>query len=405
MRFFPRGLGVAFALGLVLLAPPILGQSFAADEAFAANDGPPDIEVFTRAGCPHCAAAKLFLAGLQAERPGLRIPVHDVGKDPGALDRLRSLAERHGSPPLGVPAFLLRGELIIGFAGPDTTGARIKAIVDQPAPHEPGQAARDVCRAERLAPCDQERMGPARPVEAIDTPLFGRVSVQDLGLPLFTLAIGLLDGFNPCAMWVLLFLLSLLATLQDRTKMALIAGTFIVVSGLVYFAFMAAWLNAFLLIGFSRTVQIMLGSIAMLVGAVHVKDFFAFGKGFTLSIPEAAKPGLYARVRGILQAENLAGALAGIALQVVAPGLFGIFLSFGLLIGATIGGVSSLAGAIYGALFLQLILLFVGVAAKSLHTANVFLIYGVALILAVHFLPGGVASLVERLARIRAAMR
>ena len=312
MRFFPRGLGVAFALGLVLLAPPILGQSFAADEAFAANDGPPDIEVFTRAGCPHCAAAKLFLAGLQAERPGLRIPVHDVGKDPGALDRLRSLAERHGSPPLGVPAFLLRGELIIGFAGPDTTGARIKAIVDQPAPHEPGQAARDVCRAERLAPCDQERMGPARPVEAIDTPLFGRVSVQDLGLPLFTLAIGLLDGFNPCAMWVLLFLLSLLATLQDRTKMALIAGTFIVVSGLVYFAFMAAWLNAFLLIGFSRTVQIMLGSIAMLVGAVHVKDFFAFGKGFTLSIPEAAKPGLYARVRGILQAENLAGALAGI---------------------------------------------------------------------------------------------
>lgn len=63
---------------------------------------------------------------------------------------------------------------------------------------------------------------------------FGRLSVQAVGLPLFTLAIGLLDGFNPCAMWVLLFLLSLLVTLQDRLKMSLGAGTFVLASGLLY---------------------------------------------------------------------------------------------------------------------------------------------------------------------------
>jgi hypothetical protein len=113
-------------------------------------------------------------------------------------------------------------------------------------------------------------------------------------------------------MWVLLFLLSLLVNLQDRRKMALIAGTFVLVSGLVYFAFMAAWLNMFLLIGFSRPVQVGLGGIALFVGAVNVKDFFALHHGITLSIPESAKPGLYARVRGILQAEHLAGAMAGI---------------------------------------------------------------------------------------------
>lgn len=63
--------------------------------------------------------------------------------------------------------------------------------------------------------------------ESIDTGLFGKISVSSMGLPLFTLAIGLLDGFNPCAMWVLLFLLSMLVHLKSRARMALIAGTFI----------------------------------------------------------------------------------------------------------------------------------------------------------------------------------
>ncbi len=60
---------------------------------------------------------------------------------------------------------------------------------------------------------------------------FGSISASALGLPIFTLAMGLLDGFNPCAMWVLLFLLSLLVHWRDRRRMALVAGTFVFVSG------------------------------------------------------------------------------------------------------------------------------------------------------------------------------
>ncbi|MBL8072171.1 MAG: NrdH-redoxin, partial [Nitrospira sp.] len=150
--------------------------------------------------------------------------------------------------------------------------------------------------------------------DSILLPWFGRLSYPDIGLPLFTLAIGLLDGFNPCAMWVLLFLLSLLVSLQDRVKMSLVAGTFVLVSGLLYFIFMAAWLNMFLIVGLSRTVQLTLGGVAILIGAVNVKDFFAFRQGLSLSIPAAAKPGLYARLRRIVQAENLTGALIGIVI-------------------------------------------------------------------------------------------
>jgi hypothetical protein len=94
--------------------------------------------------------------------------------------------------------------------------------------------------------------------------------------------------------------------------MALIAGTFVIMSGLLYFAFMAAWLNVFLVIGLSGTVQIGLGGIALFIGAVNVKDFFTLRQGLSLSIPESAKPGLYTRIRRILQADNLAGAFVGV---------------------------------------------------------------------------------------------
>lgn len=249
-----------------------------------------DIEVFVRQGCPHCEAAKTFLDDLQHEQPAVRIAFYDIAENSSARQRLAMLAVERKITNIGVPTFLIGTELIVGFLSADTTGAEIRARLNRNA-----QAA-----------------APPPAVESIQTAWFGELQVRNLGLPLFTIAIGLLDGFNPCAMWVLLFLLSLLVNLQDRRKMALIAGTFVAVSGLVYFAFMAAWLNMFLLIGLSRPVQLGLGGITLLVGAVNVKDFFALHRGISLSIPESAKPGLYVRIRRILHADNLAGALTGI---------------------------------------------------------------------------------------------
>ncbi|MGZ9139552.1 MAG: glutaredoxin family protein, partial [Nitrospira sp.] len=288
--FFQHATGERCSLGLILYLFVLLVLS--GTPLQAAGTTTPDIDVFVRAGCPHCEAAKIFLDELRREQPSLHIALHDIAEDPAARQRLITLVQERGITTVGVPTFLIGTELIVGFQSSETTGAEIRAKLDRKAP------------------------GVALPpiVESIETRWLGRLRVHDLGLPLFTVLIGLLDGFNPCAMWVLLFLLSLLVNLQDRRKMALIAGTFVAVSGLFYFAFMAAWLNMFLLIGLSRAVQIGLGGIAIFMGAVNVKDFFALHRGISLSIPESAKPGLYARIRRILQAEHLTGAVAGVIL-------------------------------------------------------------------------------------------
>lgn len=90
------------------------------------------------------------------------------------------------------------------------------------------------------------------------------------GLPLFTLARGLIDGLNPCAMRVLLFLLSMRVGLRDRARMAWIAGTFVAVSGAACYAFMAAWLNLFLAVGLSEAVRLLLAVPAVVVNMVEL---------------------------------------------------------------------------------------------------------------------------------------
>ena len=281
----------AVALSFAIAAPNVRAEGTRPGRS---AQGPPDIEFFVQAGCPHCARARAFLAALRRERPELTVFERDVSRDPEARRRLLELAAAHGVEQLGVPAFFIRGTLLVGFDDAATTGRDIRALL-----------------AETRPPPDTAGGAAARP-DAVDTPVLGRLSAGRLGLPLFTVLVGLVDGFNPCAMWALLYILSLLVNLRSRGRMLAIGGTFVLVGGVLYYAFMAAWLEVFLLVGFSRAVQWALGAVAVFVGVVNLKDFFAFRRGLSLSIPESAKQPLYARMRRVLSAENLAGALIAV---------------------------------------------------------------------------------------------
>jgi len=297
MRF-----AAAALLGLVLRAapgPPVAGTI--------------EVEVFTRDGCPRCAEARAFLDRLVRERPGLRVRYLDVVRQREALERLATLSAARGGVP-GVPSFLVGGRLLVGFDREETTGAALRALVRGEGQAPGSEEGTATCAPETPAACAAEAVDP----ESVQAPVLGRISARSLGLPVFTIALGLLDGFNPCAMWVLLFLLSLLVNLKSRGKMLAVAGTFVAVSGAFYFLFMAAWLNVFLLVGLSRGAQVVLGLVALAVGGINVKDFFAWGRGVSLSIPESARPTIYARVRRVLQAPTPWQAIGGaVALAVL----------------------------------------------------------------------------------------
>ena len=298
---------------LALLAALLLSLAAfaAAPPATAPGDGPA-VEVFVREGCPHCAKAEEFLAVLARERPGLRIVIRDVLKEPEALARLQEIAKAQNASTARVPAFFVGGQLIMGFSEEASTDKLIRSALAGQAVKPGGDAAGSTsCAAQEASTCRMETEAPAN--GGFEVTVLGRtVTLDDVGLPAFTFIMGLLDGLNPCSMWVLILMISLLATLNDRRRMLAIAGTFVLVQGIAYFVFMAAWLNLFLLIGLSRASQVAVALIAIVAGAINLKDYVAPGRGFSLSISDKHKPGIYARMRGILHAESLPAAIVGV---------------------------------------------------------------------------------------------
>jgi len=268
------------------------------------------LEVFVREGCPHCANAKVFLAKLAKERPDLEIVIRDVLAEPAALARLQALVKEQRGSTAVVPAFSAGGQLILGYSDEASTDKLILAALRGQVVKQAKGPGATSCAAMEGSTCRDE-------VEAPETDFsvtfFGRtITLDDVGLPAFTFAMGLLDGLNPCSMWVLILMISLLATLNDRRRMLAIAGTFVLVEGVAYFVFMAAWLNLFLLIGMSRASQVAVALIAIAFGLINVKDWYAPGQGFSLSISDKHKPGIYARMRSILNAQSLPAAIVGV---------------------------------------------------------------------------------------------
>tara|TARA_R110002020_G_scaffold27170_27_gene87555 strand:- start:114 stop:1235 length:1122 start_codon:yes stop_codon:yes gene_type:complete len=287
----------AALLAIAAMLVPCPGQA-----AQTAAGPAAEIVVYVRSGCPHCERAKQFLGGVQEARPGLEVRYRPVDTDSSAARELEDIFLAAGAWPPGVPTFVVGNQILVGYDDDQHTGQRLLGLLGDP-----------------LSPAIE----PA-------PPLPGGWTVESIGLPAFTLALGLLDGFNPCAMWVLLFLLSLLVRLGDRRRMAMIAGTFVLVSGLVYYAFMAAWLNLFLAVGLSPAVTFVLALLALVFAAMNIKDFFAFGSGPSLSIPDGAKPGIYARVRRVLQHRALGSSLIGVAVLAVLVNFIELLCTAGL---------------------------------------------------------------------------
>lgn len=265
------------------------------------------IEIYSKKGCPHCARAYEFIYELQRQYPLLHVVARDIQENPENRQRFIQFNQRHAIEQPGVPSILVCDKFMIGFDAGATSGSTIKQWLGL------SRTLRDTAVGSDTR-----------------VPLPAWASVSSLGLPLFTVVIGLLDGFNPCAMWVLLILLSILVNLRDRRRILLIAGTFVLVSGFVYFAFMAAWLNLFLVIGYSRLIQISIGLIAMLIGTIHIKDYITLHKGVSLSIPESAKKPIYMRIRRILNADDLFGALTGVIIFAVLVNLVELLCTAGL---------------------------------------------------------------------------
>jgi len=283
-------------------------ETRAVPEAFTQ---PVTLWFFWGVGCPHCDKAKPFLSKLATERPALSIEHIEVRKDPDGRKRFVETMQRLGVQAGGIPTFVVGDRYVVGFIEGETE-EQVTQLVDD-ALHRRGTAR---------APAADEKL--------VSLPIWGTIDSSAVPLPVFTIAIGLVDGINPCAMWVLLVLLGILSHVRSTKRLLMVGGTFVLMSGVVYFAFMTAWLSLFRLAGLSREITIGLGVVILLMGLINLKELAWFKKGVSLTIPDRVKPVLYRRMRGVANSVSLPAALLGVALLAFFVNLIELACTLGL---------------------------------------------------------------------------
>ncbi|NTV48786.1 MAG: hypothetical protein HGB32_09795 [Geobacteraceae bacterium] len=287
-------------------------------------------------GCPHCEEEKKFLDELQRGQPSLEIREYEVWYNRENAGLMAAMLRDHDALFSGVPVTFVDDQVFSGFTE-QIRGTLEKAIKECDAvpcadPAERTGRSRPPEQTAKAGTFDKVTTagtGAADTGRAVTIPLLGAVDARTSSLPLLTLLIAGMDSFNPCAFFVLLSLLGILIHAGSRNKMLLIGGVFVFFSGFIYFLVMAAWLNLFLVMGHVAVITTIAGGVSLVIAGINIKDFFLFKRGFSLTIPDSAKPKLFDRMRRLLRSTSTVSVLVGATVLAVVANLYELLCTAG----------------------------------------------------------------------------
>ena len=294
-----------------------------------------NIYFFWGEGCPHCTHEKPFLEGLEKKYPEVKVYDFEAWGSGDNRKLLIEVGKKLNTNISGVPFTVVGEKHFTGWLSEETTGKDIENAVLC--------VLNDGCRdvvGEILTPqevevpkdqpceCEQEKES-AIPTE-LKLPIIGKVNPRNFSLPVLTIVLGGLDGFNPCAMWILLFLISLLLGIEDKKRRWILGTVFIVASAFVYFLFMAAWLNLLLFVGFIVWVRILIGLVALGGGGYNLKEFFTNKDSGCKVTGDEKRQAVFEKLKNITHQKHFLIALGGIIILAFAVNLVELICSAGL---------------------------------------------------------------------------
>lgn len=261
-----------------------LGAAFVGQSLVHAGPLPPGmvrIEVFERQDCAHCQAEKAFLEDIKTERDDFEVIYHDIA-EPKERERFNQLTDLERIPKV-TPTTLIGGaKLIQGFSTAETTGARFIELIDQYKDKTQYTFEEFIARGGSQgvetggegATCEIGGSGCGAEPFLVNVPLVGPVDVMKYSLPVLAVILGFVDGFNPCAMWVLVMLLTLLIQAGSKRRMWEMAGLFILAETIMYYLILNVWMTTWDFIGMDRIVTPLVGLVSVGAGGYFLKEFF-----------------------------------------------------------------------------------------------------------------------------------
>lgn len=307
--------GLIIAAILIFLSPAIS----------QASDNQVRLYLFWQDGCPHCAAEKEWLTELRQQEPYasvLAVSSYDATTAEG-MKVLRNLSDKLNFTVSSVPVTVIGDRYFVGFDNRGNMAETLRLAIDEA-----------LVVGNFIDPLDYSAVSDT-PTERADNPaivsvpFWGMVNPQALSLPALAVVIGLLDGFNPCAMWSLLFLISVLLGMQNRKRMWLLGSAFIFGSAAVYFVFMAAWLNLLLFLGFIAIIRIIIGLTAIGAGAWSLRKFWRDRDGGCAVTGTTERRQVFEKIKQLIYKKSLWLSLIGILVLSFAVNLVELLCSAG----------------------------------------------------------------------------
>ena len=262
-----------------------------------------NIHLFYGNGCPHCAAEEEFLSDYLKDRTDVKLYKYEVWYDSHNQELLSKVQKEMGTTNKnGVPFTVIGKKTIVGYAD-GVTDEQIKDAINYYLNNDyrdyAGEITGKVKKTEvkedtikdesktedkkenKIEKADDTTSIQKEKYKALDEvnktlkthPILKKINVKNVSLPIIAILLGLVDGFNPCAMWILIFLITMLFNMKDRKKMWILGLTFILTSGIVYLMFMLAWLNLATFISKIAFIRLLIAVIALVVGLINVYKY------------------------------------------------------------------------------------------------------------------------------------
>ena len=226
-------------------------------------------------GCPHCAEEEKYFENLTEQYENLEIKKYEVWYNEENALLLDKVYDAFNVSRSGVPTNVIGDTVIMGFG--DTTYGKINRAISFYLSNEYEDSVSKIIDGTFEKKKEKSEFEMQEEISddelSVKVPFFGKVNLKRVSLMSASVIIGLIDGFNPCAMWVLLFLISILVGMKDRKRMWILGLTFLVTSALVYMLIMLSWISIAVKITTIVWIRNIIAVVALIGGVWNLRGF------------------------------------------------------------------------------------------------------------------------------------
>lgn len=295
-----------------------------------------NIYLFHSYTCKHCKEEIKLLDELEKEYDNIKVYKYEVNENENG-ELLKNISEIMGSKVTGTPYTIIGNKVFSGYDYENSKG-RFKGAIEYYSKYGYEDKVGEYISSIPLPSYEVKDTDPDVDEYIsnyisykVKLPLIGEVKLKNLTLPLITVVIGLADGFNPCAMWVLLFLISMLIGMKDKKRMWILGSTFLLISALIYLIFMMSWLNLANLLISVVWVRVIIAIVSLVGGIINLRGYIKHRKVSGCDVVDDKKRNkIITRIKKFTTEKNFWLAILGVIVLAISVNVVELACSAGL---------------------------------------------------------------------------